>query len=125
MPMVIFIDDSETALASTRMVTNSMPIEVKQYLDARVALSEIQSGVAKPDLIITDLNMPNMNGFEFLQELRKVPSAARTPTLMLTTETKAEMKQQGKALGLTGWIVKPFNPAQLKQAITRVLRLPS
>ncbi len=125
MPMVIFIDDSETALASTRMVTNSMPIEVKQYLDARVALSEIQSGTAKPDLIITDLNMPNMNGFEFLQELRKIPGAARTPTLMLTTETKAEMKQQGKALGLTGWIVKPFNPSQLKQAITRVLRLPS
>ena len=124
MPLVIFVDDSETALASTRMVTNSMPIEVKQYTSATDALADIKSGVT-PDLIITDLNMPVMNGFEFLEELRKLPSTQRTPTLMLTTETKAEMKQKGKALGLTGWIVKPFNPAQLKQAITRVLRLPA
>ncbi len=122
MPLVIFVDDSETALASTRMVTNSMPIEVKQYTQAQDALAEIQAGMT-PDLIITDLNMPVMNGFEFLQELRKVEATKRTPCLMLTTETKAELKQQGKALGLTGWIVKPFNPAQLKQAIARVLRL--
>lgn len=124
MPLVIFVDDSETALASTRMVTNSMPIEVKQYTVAQVALAEIKAGMI-PDLIITDLNMPVMNGLEFLQALRDNPSTNRTPTLMLTTETKPELKQQGKALGLTGWIVKPFNPAQLKQAITRVLRLPA
>ena len=124
MPLVIFVDDSETALASTRMVTNSMPIEVKQYTEAQVALADIKAGMT-PDLIITDLNMPVMNGFEFLKGLREVPATKRTPTLMLTTETKPELKQQGKALGLTGWIVKPFNPAQLKQAITRVLRLPA
>ncbi len=124
MPLVIFVDDSETALASTRMVTNSMPIEVKQYTEAQVALAEIKAGMT-PDLIITDLNMPVMNGFEFLKGLREVPATKRTPILMLTTETKPELKQQGKALGLTGWIVKPFNPAQLKQAITRVLRLPA
>lgn len=123
MPLVIFVDDSETALASTRMVTNSMPIEVKQYTEAQIALAEIQAGM-KPDLIITDLNMPVMNGLEFLEALRKEPATSRTPCLMLTTETKDELKQKGKALGLTGWIVKPFNPAQLKQAITRVLRLP-
>lgn len=124
MPLVIFVDDSETALASTRMVTDTMPIDVKQYIQAQDALAEIESGVIAPDLIITDLNMPVMNGLEFLQGLRQVDTTKRTPVLMLTTETKAELKQQGKALGLTGWIVKPFNPAQLKQAITRVLRLP-
>lgn len=122
MPLVIFVDDSETALASTRMVTDTMPIKVKQYLNAADALQEIKGGLA-PDLIITDMNMPVMNGFEFLQELRRFPGTARTPVLMLTTETRDDIKQQGKALGLTGWIVKPFNPAQLKQAIGRVLRL--
>jgi len=122
MPLVIFVDDSETALASTRMVTDTMPIDVKQYLSAPDALNDIRSGVT-PDLIITDMNMPVMNGFEFLQELRTIASTSRTPVLMLTTETRDELKQQGKALGLTGWIVKPFNPAQLKMAIARVLRL--
>ena len=122
MPLVIFVDDSETALASTKMVTSSMPIEVNQYLSAQDALAAIKGGVS-PDLIITDLNMPGMDGFAFLEELRKLPQTQRTPTLMLTTETSAEMKQKGKALGLTGWIVKPFNPAQLKQAIARVLRI--
>ena len=123
MPLVLFVDDSETALASTRMVTDSMPITVKQYLNAPDALREIQGGMT-PDLIITDMNMPVMNGFEFLQGIRAHLATARTPVLMLTTETRDELKQQGKALGLTGWIVKPFNPAQLKQAIARVLRLP-
>lgn len=122
MPLVIFVDDSETALASTRMVTDSMPITVKQYLSAVDALNEIKGGMT-PDLIITDMNMPVMNGFEFLQGLRQVPATSRTPVLMLTTETRDELKAQGKALGLTGWVVKPFNPAQLKQAISRVLRL--
>ena len=60
MPLVIFVDDSETALASTRMVTNGMPIEVKQYTEAQVALAEIKAGMT-PDLIITDLNMPLEN----------------------------------------------------------------
>ena len=96
--------------------------ETKQYTEAKTALYEIEAGLI-PDLIITDLNMPVMNGLEFTQALRNFTSTKRTPILMLTTETNAELKKQGKALGLTGWIVKPFNPAQLKQAINRVLRL--
>lgn len=123
-PIVMFIDDSETALASTRMTVSSMPIEVKQYLEAKLCLDDINAGVV-PDLIITDLNMPVMNGLELLKALRGLPATKRTPVLMLTTETKDELKTQGKALGLTGWIVKPFNPTQLKSAITRVLRLPA
>ncbi len=123
MPTVMFIDDSETALASTKIATQGMPIEVKQYLRAMDALDEIGMGTVTPDLIITDLNMPEMNGLEFLKEARGLEVTKKTPILMLTTETKDDLKQQGKALGLTGWIVKPFNPAQLQGAIKRVLRL--
>lgn len=123
MPVVMFVDDSETALASTKIATQGMPIEIKQFLSATDALEEIKNGSCKPDLIITDLNMPVMNGLEFLKELRTIETTKKTPTLMLTTETKDELKQQGKALGLTGWIVKPFNPTQLQAAINRVLRL--
>ncbi len=122
MPVIIFVDDSETALASTKMVVTSMPVESHQYLSAKDALAAINGGIT-PDLIVTDLNMPEMNGFEFLEALRQIDATKRTPTLMLTTETSSDMKAKGKALGLTGWIVKPFNPSQLKAAITRVLRL--
>ena len=123
MPTVIFIDDSETALTSTKIATANMPIEVRQYLSAVDALEAIKSKEVTPDLIITDLNMPVMNGLEFLKAYRDLPDGKKTPVLMLTTETKGELKQQGKALGLTGWIVKPFNPTQLQAAINRVLRL--
>lgn len=122
MPTVIFVDDSETALASTKMAAQSLPIEIEQFLSAQLALDAINGGLV-PDLIITDLNMPVMNGFEFLEALKSIPSCVRVPKLMLTTETSADMKTQGKALGLTGWIVKPFNAQQLKAAISRVLRL--
>ena len=123
MPTVIFIDDSETALTSTKIATASMPIDVKQYLSAVDALEAIKSKEVVVDLIITDLNMPVMNGLEFLKAFRDLEDGKKTPVLMLTTETKGELKQQGKALGLTGWIVKPFNPTQLQAAINRVLRL--
>jgi two-component system chemotaxis response regulator CheY len=121
-PIVIFVDDSETALASTKAVTQDMDIEIKQYLSAVEALKELQNGLV-PNLIVTDLNMPVMNGFEFLQEVRQIEELKRVPTLMLTTESDASKKQRGRALGLTGWIVKPFNSKQFQDAISRVLRL--
>ena len=124
MPLVIFVDDCRTILALTRISTSSMPIEIKQYAHAEVALAEIKAGMT-PDLIITDLNMPVMNGFEFLQGLRALESTKKTPCLMLTSETETEVKQQGKELGLLGWIVKPFNPAQLNKTIASVLGLPT
>ncbi len=120
-PLVVFIDDSETALTSTKIATQDMPIEVKQFLRAQDALEEIASETIVPGLIITDMNMPEMNGLEFLAELRKEEAGKKIPVLMLTTETKDELKQQGKALGLTGWIVKPFNPDQLLATIKKVL----
>jgi len=73
------------------------------------------------DLIITDVNMPNMDGLTLISELRKVPQYSKKPILVLTTERSDEMKSKGKASGATGWIVKPFVPDQLLKAVNIVL----
>jgi two-component system chemotaxis response regulator CheY len=73
------------------------------------------------NLVITDVNMPNMDGISLIRELRALPSYRFTPLLMLTTESGAEKKQEGKAAGATGWIVKPFNPDQLLNTVKKVL----
>ncbi len=73
------------------------------------------------DLIITDVNMPNMDGLTLVKELRQLPQYAKKPILVLTTERSDEMKAKGKAVGATGWIVKPFVPDQLLKAVNIVL----
>jgi two-component system, chemotaxis family, chemotaxis protein CheY len=73
------------------------------------------------DLIITDVNMPNMDGITFVNELRSLPQYSKTPILVLTTERSDEMKTKGKGAGATGWIVKPFVPDQLLKAVNIVL----
>ena len=73
------------------------------------------------DLVITDVNMPNMDGLTLVSELRNLPQYAKTPILVLTTERSDEMKSKGKASGATGWIVKPFIPDQLLKAVNIVL----
>jgi two-component system chemotaxis response regulator CheY len=73
------------------------------------------------DLIITDVNMPNMDGLTLIGELRKLPQYRSKPILVLTTERSDEMKAKGKAAGATGWIVKPFVPDQLLKAVNIVL----
>lgn len=73
------------------------------------------------NLVITDVNMPKMDGISLIKELRALPAYRFTPLLMLTTESSAEKKQQGKAAGATGWIVKPFNPEQLVNTVKKVL----
>ncbi|MDY0137217.1 MAG: response regulator [Thiomicrospira sp.] len=73
------------------------------------------------DLIISDINMPVMNGFELLAALRTLNEYKFTPILMLTTEASAQMKEQGKQLGATGWIIKPFDPDKLLKTVERVI----
>lgn len=95
--------------------------EVIEAEDGKHALASI-SGV-KIDAVITDLNMPNMNGFELIRCLRADPSYKFTPILMLTTEGDDSKKQEGKAAGATGWIVKPFNPDKLVEVVRKVCPL--
>jgi two-component system chemotaxis response regulator CheY len=73
------------------------------------------------DLVISDVNMPRMDGIRLIHELRALPGYRLTPLLLLTTESSREKKQEGKLAGATGWIVKPFNPAHLLATLTRLL----
>jgi len=73
------------------------------------------------DLVITDINMPRMDGIQLIQELRELPNYRFTPLLVLTTESGEDKKNQGKAAGATGWLVKPFDPDQLLAVVNRVL----
>lgn len=82
-----------------------------EAVDGKDGLGKV--GVGKFDLIITDLNMPNMDGIQMITAIRKLPATAFVPILMLTTESQAEKKDAGRKAGATGWIVKPFDAEQL------------
>jgi len=100
---------------------------LKQAGHQVVEATDGQDGLKKAktdrfDLVLTDVNMPLMDGITLCGELRKLSPFKFTPILMLTTESSAEMKQKGKNAGATGWLVKPFNPEKLLSTIQRVVR---
>ena len=96
--------------------------QVVEGEDGQDALDKL-AGVPgnKVDLIITDLNMPVMDGYTFIRQVRMQPASRYTPILILTTESSDDRKAEGKAAGATGWIVKPFHPEQLVKVIEKVL----
>ncbi len=119
MASILAVDDSASMRQMVSFTLKGSGYEVVEASDGVEALA-----VAKTrsfDLVVTDVNMPNMDGIELIAELRKLPNFKFTPLLMLTTESGMDKKQQGKAAGATGWIVKPFNPEQLLATIKKVL----
>lgn len=115
---VLAVDDSKTMREMVSFTLKNAGYEVLEAEDGKAALSVI--GGAKIDAVITDLNMPNMNGFELIRALRAAPAHKFTPILMLTTEGDSSKKEEGKAAGATGWIVKPFNPEKLVDVVRKV-----
>lgn len=114
----ITVDDSKTMRDMVAFTLKGAGFEVLEAEDGKVAIGVL--GNQPVDLIITDLNMPNMNGIEFIKEVRQNPTYKFTPILMLTTEGDNTKKTEGKDAGATGWIVKPFNPEKLLQVISKV-----
>ncbi len=94
--------------------------KVVQGEDGQDALDQLTAGT-HVDLIISDVNMPNMDGITFVGEARKLPQCQFTPVIMLTTEADPEMKQKGKAVGARAWMVKPFQPAQMLAAVKKLM----
>jgi two-component system chemotaxis response regulator CheY len=117
---VLIVDDSVSMRQMVSFTLRQGGFEVIEAGHGQEALEKLAS-TASVDLIITDLNMPVMDGITFIQNVRKQPALMRKPILMLTTEGLASKKEQGKAAGATGWIVKPFDPEKLLTTIAKVL----
>jgi two-component system chemotaxis response regulator CheY len=115
----LVVDDSAAVRQLVSFTLKEAGFEVREGSNGQEALDRLETG--KVDLIITDLNMPVMDGITFIRNVRSRPANKFTPVLLLTTESQAEKKQEGKAAGATGWIVKPFHPQKLLDVIAKVL----
>ena len=116
---ILLVDDSVSMREMVGFTLKGAGYEVSQAEDGVEALKFAQGNTV--DLVITDINMPNMDGITLIKELRALPAYKFIPILTLTTENSTEKKQQGKIAGATGWIVKPFDPDHLLSTVRRVL----
>lgn len=117
---VLVVDDSSTMRQMVAFTLTGAGFQVVEAGNGKEAMSKVAGGV-KPDLVVTDLNMPEMDGIGLIKEIRKMASLKFIPILMLTTESADTKKKEGQAAGATGWIVKPFNPEQMLTVIKKVL----
>ena len=115
---ILTVDDSRTMRDMLMLALKDAGYRVVQAEDGVHGLEVLQS--ERPDIVITDINMPRMDGFGFIEGMRADPDHKATPVLVLTTESDAAKKQRAREAGATGWIVKPFDPAKLVDAVRRV-----
>jgi two-component system, chemotaxis family, chemotaxis protein CheY len=115
---VLVVDDAFSLRQLVAFSLQSAGFNVLEAGNGQEGLDQLAKH--KVDLIISDLNMPVMDGITFVRNLRQMPSARYTPVLMLTTESQPAFKQEAKAAGATGWIVKPFQPSKLLETVAKV-----
>ena len=116
---ILAVDDSASMRQMVTFTLRSSGYEVIEAVDGQDALDKV--GHREVDLVLTDQNMPKMDGLTLIRNLRVQDRFKRIPILVLTTESSDEMKQAGRAAGATGWMVKPFDPARLLEVVGRVL----
>lgn len=116
---IITVDDSATMRNMVSFTLKAAGHEVLQAADGAEALKLLKS--RSVDLVISDINMPNMDGITLTRQLRGLPQFRSTPIILLTTESDPAKKADGRAAGATGWIVKPFQQAQLLAVVAKVL----
>jgi two-component system chemotaxis response regulator CheY len=114
---ILAIDDTKTLLNLLCMTLRDAGHEVAEAVNGEEGLQRFED--FRPDLVITDLNMPVMDGIEFTRSCRARPSAQNTPIIVLTTENGTDIKADGRRAGASAWVVKPFEPATLLSLITR------
>jgi two-component system, chemotaxis family, chemotaxis protein CheY len=116
--IALTVDDSKTMREMVTFTLKGAGFDVIEAEDGKDALAKLSG--KKVDVVVTDLNMPNMNGIELIKALRGNADFKFTPILMLTTEADETKKSEGKAAGATGWIVKPFQPEKLVAVVKKV-----
>ncbi len=119
MASILAVDDSASMRQMVTFTLKGAGYDVTEAKDGQEALQIAKSN--SYNLVITDINMPNMDGITLTKELRALPAYKFTPILTLTTESSGDKKMAGKQAGATGWIVKPFNPDQLLATVKKVL----
>jgi two-component system chemotaxis response regulator CheY len=117
---VLYVDDSTTMVMSVKSTLEMNGFKVETAGDGVIALDKIKKGL-KPDLIITDINMPNMGGLDLIKNVKAMPGFRFTPILTLTTEGRSDRRDEGKKLGATGWLIKPVSGPDLIKVIKQVL----
>lgn len=125
MGRIMVVDDSRTIRMSMEYLLKGEGYEVCSAEDGVDGLQKLKEQIAahkKPDLIITDINMPNMGGLEFIRKVKGEISTKFIPVLILTTESQESMKMEGKQAGAAGWIVKPYRPEQLIAVVKRFIK---
>lgn len=116
---ILSVDDSPSIRQAVKLTLTSKGYQVREAGGGRQALQILAAEAVH--LILADLNMPEMDGIELIRRVRALAAYRFTPILMLTTESQADKKSQGKAAGATGWIVKPFTPEGLVSVVQRIL----
>lgn len=119
MNSILIVDDSASIRQTVKIALGGQGHSVSEACDGADGLNKAKSG--KYELVITDLNMPNMDGLSMIKKMRTLPAYAGVPILFLTTESDAGLKQEAKAAGATGWVTKPFDSEQLCRIVTKVL----
>lgn len=118
MKTIMTVDDSATVRTCLESTLSEAGYRVIQAVDGLDAMQKLQDRPV--DLVVTDLNMPNMDGVELIKTVRKTPGHRFTPILMLTSETQPELKQAGKQAGASAWVAKPFRPQNLLAVVQMV-----
>ena len=120
MHSILAVDDSASMRQMVSFTLKNAGYDVTEAVDGQDALDK--ASARDFDLVLTDQNMPRLDGIGLTKKLRSQPKFKSTPILILTTESSDQMKQAGRAAGATGWMVKPFDPAKLIEVIKKVVR---
>jgi two-component system, chemotaxis family, chemotaxis protein CheY len=120
MHSILAVDDSASMRQMVSFTLKNAGYNVVEAVDGQDALEK--AGTRDFDLVLTDQNMPRLDGIGLTKKLRDNPKFKSTPILILTTESSDQMKQAGRGAGATGWLVKPFDPAKLIEVIKKVVR---